>query len=116
MPPAAIAVEASETLSASGIPVDVHVVNALPFDEGQLEALMERYPAGVVTVEDGLIGNAASGLRGFANIVASVPSDTPTDHVGIVDPRIAPAEGHYELWDHFGITTETLIKAVKSLG
>ena len=114
--PAAIAVEASETLSASGIPVDVHVVNALPFDEGQLEALMERYPAGVVTVEDGLIGNAASGLRGFANIVASVPSDTPTDHVGIVDPRIAPAEGHYELWDHFGITTETLIKAVKSLG
>jgi hypothetical protein len=35
--------------------------------------------------------------------------------VGIVDPRIAPSEGHDEVWAHFGITRENIVAAVESL-
>jgi len=36
-------------------------------------------------------------------------------HVGIVDPRIAPAEGFEEVWQHFGLTADNLLAAVRSL-
>ncbi|RMD84542.1 MAG: hypothetical protein D6820_00960 [Lentisphaerae bacterium] len=96
--------------------VDAYVVNGFPFNDGQLEALAEQYPGGLVTVEDGNIGNRTSGLRGFAAMVATnLGTRVPLAHIGIVDPRIAPADGFPELWEHFGITKANLITAIKSL-
>tara|TARA_B100001123_G_scaffold294528_1_gene328390 strand:+ start:1670 stop:3913 length:2244 start_codon:yes stop_codon:yes gene_type:complete len=111
--PAFLAGEAAE---ASGGAVDAYVVNGLPFDDGGLDALVERYPDGLVTIEDGLIGHPGVGLRGFASFVQSATTGrVPLAHVGIVDPTIAPSEGHLPTWDHFGITKEALIEAVSSL-
>ena len=58
-----------------------------------------------------------TGLRGFASLVAGVGSQLsiPTEHVGITDPRIAPSDGHEEVWEHFGITAEALVVAVKEV-
>jgi hypothetical protein len=71
----------------------------------------------LVTIEDGLIGDARSGRRGLASLVQSAAADsgTPTAHVGITDPCIAPSDGFRETWEHFGITTESLLEAIKSL-
>ena len=70
-----------------------------------------------MTVEDGIIGTRDSGIRGFASMVISAASNsaTKTEHIGIVDPRIAPSEGHEEVWEHFGITSDAIVSAVKSL-
>jgi transketolase N-terminal domain/subunit/transketolase C-terminal domain/subunit len=116
--PAFLAEEAVSALAAHGIATDVYIINGLPLAEGALAALLARYTDGIVTVEDGLIGTPESGIRGFAGLVAGAAygSGVPLDHVGIVDPRIAPAEGHREVWDHFGLTTEALVAAVKDLG
>ena len=67
--------------------------------------------------EDGIIGTRCTGVRGFAGLVLSAASDsgTKTEHVGIVDPRIAPSEGHDEVWEHFGITSDAILAAVISL-
>jgi len=115
--PAFLAEKAAAQLTASRVAVDVWVINGLPLPESFLRETLSRYSKGVVTIEDGLIGDAASGVRGFAGIVASAARDTktPVAHVGIVDPRIAPAEGHLEVWDHFGLTAEALVEAVESL-
>jgi transketolase C-terminal domain/subunit len=114
--PAYLAIEASEALTAKGTAVDALVVNGLPFRSGQLEKLLTHYPKGIVTIEDGLIGTVDSGLLGFAAIVAGASAGrVPTQHVGIRDPRIAPADGHTEVWEHFGLTTNALIEAIKSL-
>ena len=93
------------------------MVNGLPAGEGELAALVAKYPGGVVTIEDGIIDTPARGLKGFAGMVASMAagSGVPLAHIGIADPRIAPAEGHMETWAHFGITTEALVEAVKGL-
>ena len=112
--PAYLGLEAAAQLDGE---VDVYVVNGLPFNDGQLDKLAENYPGGLVTIEDGIIGDRYSGLRGFAGLAASGTRDKnlPVAYVGIVDPRIAPAAGHEEVWAHFGITTEALVAAVKSL-
>jgi deoxyxylulose-5-phosphate synthase len=112
--PAFLAGEAADKLDGK---VDVHIVNGLPLAAGALEKLVRRYPKGVVTIEDGLIGGADAGLRGFAALVAGVASanKVPADHVGITDPTTAPSEGHMETWAHFGITTRALVAAVKGL-
>ncbi len=109
-----LALEAAEALDGEA---DAYVVNGLPLNDGDLDRLIARYPAGIATIEDGLIGNRYSGLRGFASLVSSRASGRklPLAHVGIVDPRIAPADGMDEVWEHFGITTENLISAVRSL-
>ena len=114
--PAYLGAEAAEQLEGEE-PVDVLVVNALPLSEGALADLVGRYSGGVVTIEDGLIGNPEVGIRGFASLVqsAAVITRTPVAHVGIVDPTIAPSEGHLPMWEHFGITTEALVEAVKSM-
>jgi transketolase len=114
--PAFLGAEAAEALKDSD-PVDVYVVNALPVGEDQLGKLIEKYSGGVVTIEDGLIGNPSVGVRGFASLVqsAAAGTSTPVAHVGIVDPTIAPSEGHRPTWDHFGITTDSLVEAVQSL-
>lgn len=112
--PAFLAGEAAEQLGGA---VDAHIINGLPLPDGSLEKLISRYPQGVVTIEDGLIGAANVGLRGFAGLVASVASDLgiPAAHLGITDPTTAPSEGHLATWAHLGITTEALVAAARGL-
>ncbi len=115
--PAFLGAQAADCLNEGGTPVDVQIVNGLPFGDGELDALLAKYPEGVVTIEDGIIGTEATGTCGFAGIVATAAARNgiPAAHVGIEDPRIAPSEGHMEVWEHFGITADALIEAVKSL-
>ena len=115
--PAFLAGQAAETLSAAGQPVDALIVNGLPLPNDALRGLFTKYPGGIVTVEDGIIATRETGLRGFAGLVsgAGYGTEIPMKHVGIVDPRIAPSEGHMEVWEHFGITAEALVDAVKTL-
>jgi len=110
---AGIAQEAAEQLGGSA---NVYVVNGLPLPDGFLTNIFDKYDS-VVTAEDGIIGTRCTGIRGFAGLVLSAASDsgTRTEHIGIVDPRIAPSEGHDEVWEHFGITTDAIVSAVKSL-
>ncbi len=114
--PAYLAAEAAEELKAAGEAVDVYVVNGLPLSEGWLANIFSTYK-GVVTIEDGIIGTLDVGLRGFAGLVRAAACGTgaSVDHVGIVDPRIAPAEGHTETWDYFGITKSALVDAIRGL-
>ncbi|MFP6904848.1 MAG: thiamine pyrophosphate-dependent enzyme [Verrucomicrobiota bacterium] len=107
--------EAAASLSAEGLATDAYIVNGLPAAAGEIEALIDRYPEGLVTMEDGIIAHRGIGLRGFASIVAGLAGGTPVDHVGIVDPRVAPSEGHEETWEHFGLTADALVAAVKGL-
>ncbi len=112
-----VAAEASDKLAAEGIAADAWVVNGLPLDDGRLEALFKQYPDGIVTIEDGLIGTPEKGLRGFAGLVcgAAHGRKIPLIHLGITDPRIAPSEGHLELWQYFGIDAPSAIAAAKAL-
>ena len=109
-----IAQNAAEQLDDGS--ADVYVVNGLPLPDGFLDGIFAQYN-GVVTVEDGIIGTRATGVRGFAGLVLSAASCTgaKTEHVGIVDPRIAPSEGHEEVWEHFGLTSGAIADAAKSL-
>ncbi len=111
--PAYLAAEAAEKLGN----VDVVIVNGLPFDDGELDRLLDQYPDGIVTVEDGLIATPEIGLRGFAGLVrtAAYGRTLPLRHIGIVDPRIAPSDGHEETWQHFGITRSAIAQAVQSI-
>ncbi len=112
--PAWLAGEAADTLGN----VDVHVVNGFPLPANALSDWFAQYPEGLVTVEDGLIGDPEQGgLRGFAGLVRTAAHGTqvPLAHIGIVDPRVAPSEGHLETWAHFGITTQDIATAVSTL-
>lgn len=111
-----LADEAVKQLAAAGVPTDAYIINGLPFGKGELKALIEKYPGGLVTIEDGLIATKCIGLRGFASLVASnAQGKVPLQHIGITDPRVAPSDGHHELWQYFGITTAALVDAAKSL-
>ena len=111
--PAFLAGEVAEKLGD----VDAHIINGLPIAKGALEKLVRRYPGGVVTIEDGFIGTAETGVRGFAGLVASVASqfNVKVAHLGVTDPRTAPSEGHMETWAHFGMTRAALAQAVKGV-
>ena len=111
------ATDASDRLAAEELPVDVWVVNGLPLDTGRLAAFFKQYPEGLVTMEDGLIGTPESGIRGFAGLVrgAAYGRKLPLVHLGITDPRIAPSDGHLELWAYFGIDAAAAIQAVRAL-
>jgi transketolase len=111
-----LALEASSQLLAEGEPVDVYVITGLPFGDGEIASLLKRYPKGLVTVEDGLIGPISGGVRGFAGLVrtSAYGSDVPLAHIGIEDPRIAPSDGHPEVWEHFGITREAIMNSVRN--
>ncbi len=115
--PAFLAGEAAEELLDSGEHVDVHIVNGFPVPDEEFSSLLNRYPEGVVTLEDSLIGTPAEGFRGFAGLVRAqlTGNSMSVRHVGIADPRIAPSDGFAETWDHFGITREAVVEAVKSL-
>jgi len=112
-----VAAEASDELATAGIAADAWVVNGLPLNKGRLDELFAKYPDGIVTIEDGLIGTPENGLRGFASLVcgAAEGQAVPLAHLGITDPRIAPADGHLELWKYFGIDVQTAVAAVKAL-
>lgn len=111
-----LADEAVKQLASHGISTDAYVINGLPFGAGELDALIKKYPGGLVTIEDGLIGPRAHGLRGFASVVAQEANGrVKLAHLGIKDPRVAPSEGHHELWQYFGLTTAALVDAVKGL-
>jgi transketolase N-terminal domain/subunit/transketolase C-terminal domain/subunit len=107
---------AGEVAEAEG-DVDVLIINGLPLSEDTLPGLLAQYPDGIVTIEDGLIATPETGLRGFAGLVrtAAYGSGVPLEHIGIVDPRTAPSDGHAETWAHFGITAENLRAAVRGL-
>ena len=115
--PASLAGEAFKVLAEKGEKVDVYVINGLPIKGEQYTNLLNKYTDGIVTVEDGIIGTGKSGLRGFAGLMAGVAygSNIPLEHVGIMDPRIAPSKGHMEVWEHFGITTASLVEAVQDI-
>lgn len=111
--PAWLAGEAADELGN----VDVLVINGLPLAEGFLDRCFKQYTDGIVTVEDGIIATPETGLRGFAGMVrtAAYGHAIPLEHIGIVDPRVAPSEGHMEVWSHFGITKEAMVTALKNL-
>lgn len=113
---AMLAETAAAELRKAGPAADAYVVNGLPCGEGELAALAARYPEGLVTVEDGLIGDSASGWRGFSAVVRSAAGRTPVTSVGITDPRVAPSSGHLEVWEHFGLTASAVADAVRALG
>ena len=114
--PAFLGAEAAARLEKKGMAADVHIVNGLPLSPSALDKLLARYTRGVVTVEDGFIGTARTGLRGFAGLVAGAAKPgLPRAHIGITDPRIAPSEGHMETWEHFGITARAITAAVAGL-
>ena len=83
----------------------------------RLSDILTRYSQGIVTIEDGIIGTRATGLAGFAGLISSAAHgyNIPLEHLGIKDPRVAPSDGHREVWEHFGLTTEALVAAVKRL-
>jgi hypothetical protein len=64
----------------------------------------------VITLEDGLIGTVGAGLRGFAAFAAGklAGSGVKLEHLGIVDPRIAPSETFEIVWAHYGMTVDAL--------
>jgi transketolase C-terminal domain/subunit len=112
-----LGLEACEMLAEEAMSLDVIVVNGLPIPDSTINELIQTYPEGLVTIEDGIIGQPECGLRGFAGLIqtATLDSGVPCRHVGITDPRIAPSDGFRETWDHFGITADSLVQAVRSL-
>jgi len=107
--PAFVAAEAADLAAKRSHAADVYIVNGLPLDRGFVAGLASRY-LHVVTIEDGLIGNADSGLRGLAALVATqlTGSSVSLDHVGITDPQVAPSDDYRVVWEHFGITAEAV--------
>lgn len=114
-----VAADAADALAKEGIAADAYAINALPLPADFLPTLFAAYPGGIVTIEDGLIGTPETALRGFAALVRSAaygaPVPPPLAHLGITDPRIAPSEGHLELWKYFSIDTPAAIAAAKAL-
>jgi hypothetical protein len=91
----------------------VHVVNGFPLPAAFFTDLARRYRR-ILTIEDGLIGNPASGVRGFAGLAATHlgGSGVRLDHFGICDPQVAPSEHFVQVWEHFGLTEEALVSAL----
>jgi len=111
--PSYLAGAAADRATARGVPADVFIVNGLPLADGFLAGLAGRYQR-VVTIEDGLIGDPASGARGFAGVASSslAGRGVRLDHFGIGDPRIAPSEHFIPVWEHFGMTEDALLAAL----
>ncbi len=114
--PAFLAIAASDQLKSQGAKADVHVINGLPLPDAFFDEMADRYDA-VLTIEDGLIGDRAAGLRGFAGLVAShlTGSAIRLEHFGIVDPAVAPSEDYMKVWEHYGLTTQGLVDGVLRL-
>ena len=115
--PAFLAEAAAAALYKEGLPTDVYIINGFSLGDVDFRQLFKRYSKGMISIEDGIIASRATGLRGFAGFLASMNNEDaiPLAHLGITDPRIAPSEGHMEVWEHFGITEKGLIQAVKNM-
>jgi len=111
--PSYMAAAAAEKATAQGVATDAIVVNGFPLADDFFEGIASRYSR-VVTIEDGLIGTPASGLRGFAAVAATnlQNAGVSMEHFGIVDPSVAPSESFVELWEHFGMTEAGLLRAL----
>lgn len=111
--PAYVAAAAADRATAAGVPTDVFVVNGFPVPDAFFDGIAEKYRH-VVTIEDGLIGTASAGLRGFAAFVTGrlAGAGITIDQFGIVDPQIAPSEAHIQVWEHYGMTEERLAEAL----
>ena len=111
--PSYVAAAASDAALEKGVASDDYVINGFPLPEGWISGLSSRYRR-VVTVEDGLIGTPDAGLRGFAAYAAGhlTGLDVDLDHVGILDPQIAPSETFQEVWKHYGITETDIVAAL----
>jgi hypothetical protein len=97
------------------VQTDVYIINGLPIPETFWTEIVGRYRR-ILTIEDGLIGNLESGLRGFAALASSHLGATGVElrHFGITDPRIAPSDHFVQVWEHFQMTEETLVATVLS--
>jgi len=115
--PAFVAAAAADRATSSGVATDVFVINGFPVPDEFFDGLAEKYNH-VITIEDGLIGTATAGLRGFAAFVAGRLGSAAVkiDHFGIVDPQIAPSEAHLDVWAHYGMTEERLAEALLNKG
>lgn len=115
--PTFMAVAAGDRASAQGVATDVHVVNGFPVPGAFLRQVAQRYRH-VLTIEDGLIGTPAAGIRGFAAFVAGhlYGSGVELDHFGIPDPHVAPSESFMEVWEHYGMTEAHLLAALTGRG
>jgi transketolase N-terminal domain/subunit len=111
--PSYLAAGAAEKAAAEGVAADVYVINGFPLADDFLDGIRSRYSR-VITLEDGLIGTPASGLRGFAGLAATrlQGADLSMQHFGIVDPSVAPSETFVEVWEHFGISEAHLLRAL----
>jgi transketolase C-terminal domain/subunit len=111
--PSFLAGAASDRLAETGMAVDVYVINGFPVDEAFFNSLPGKYGR-IVTIEDGLIGTVDAGLRGFAAHVAGrfAGCGLTLDHLGIVDPQIAPSDHYLQVWEHYGMTAEALVERI----
>jgi deoxyxylulose-5-phosphate synthase len=111
--PAYVGIAAAEKATAAGVPTDVYVINGFPVADEFFDGIAGKYTH-VVTIEDGVIGTASAGLRGFAAFVTGrlASAGITIDHFGIVDPQIAPSEAHLQVWEHYGMTEERLAEAL----
>jgi transketolase C-terminal domain/subunit len=112
--PSYLAVEGSDKAAAAGVLADVHIVNGFPIAESFLESLPGRYER-IITLEDGVIGTVEAGLRGLAAYVAGkfASCGVRVEHLGIVDPRIAPSETFLDVWTHYGMTADAIAARLK---
>jgi len=105
------AVNAAVTLEKKGVSVRVVNVSSLkPVDEDELRKLTEGIK-GIVTMEEhSLIG-------GLASVITYVlrGSGLPIKAIGIEDSFGQSALSYDELLEHYGLTEENLISAVKSI-
>jgi len=113
--PTYMAIAASEQATAKGVPCDVYVINGFPLPDLLFVEIAQKYRR-VLTIEDGLIGTPASGLRGFAALAAGqlYGSGVSLSHLGIVDPQLAPSDHYERVWEHYGMTEEKLLEALLS--
>ena len=111
--PTYLAIAASEQATAQGVPTDVYVINGFPLPDLFLAEVAQKYRR-VLTIEDGLIGTPASGLRGFAGLVAGLlyGSGVSLGHYGIVDPQVAPSDHYVQVWQHYGMTEAKLLEGL----
>ena len=107
--PSYLAGEASDRAAAKGVAERRLRRQRLPGRGAFFDGLAKRYDR-VITIEDGLIGTVEAGLRGFAAFVAGKLAECgmKLEHLGIVDPRIAPSETFEIVWAHYGMTADAL--------
>ena len=108
--PSFLAGAASDRLAERDTLVDVHVINGFPLDQAFVAGLASRYDR-LLTIEDGLIGTLDAGLRGFAAYVSGRFAGCPLrlDHLGIVDPQIAPSDHYLQVWEHYGMSVDAIV-------